>query len=135
MSHSLSVHTAALAQQWLEWDIDPKTKGEVEKLVQEKNEAALHSAMSERIAFGTAGLRAEMKAGFAFMNLLTVTQATQGLVVYLDAQCPDLRRRGVVVGYDGRHNSLAFARRTAAIFASKGTAFFFFFFVFFKKNC
>lgn len=76
--------------------------------------------MVERIAFGTAGLRAEMKAGFAYMNLLIVTQATQGLLVHLEHSFPDLKQRGVVVGYDGRHNSLAFARRTAAIFASRG---------------
>ncbi len=76
--------------------------------------------MAERIAFGTAGLRAEMKAGFAHMNLLTVTQATQGLAVYLEQCCSDLLQRGVVVGYDGRHNSLPFARRTAAVFVSRG---------------
>lgn len=76
--------------------------------------------MMERIAFGTAGLRAEMRAGFAYMNLLTVAQASQGLWSYLDSEFADLRERGVVVGYDGRHNSYDFAMRTAATFLSKG---------------
>lgn len=33
--------------------------------------------MSKRIAFGTAGLRGQMRAGFSGMNDLTVAQASQ----------------------------------------------------------
>ena len=117
---SVSAAIEALVGQWLSWDMDGRTRAQVEGWMASGNAKELQSAFGERIAFGTAGLRGEMKAGFANMNLLTVTQATQGLAVYLEAQCPETKTRGVVVGFDGRHNSLEFARRTAAIFVSRG---------------
>jgi len=36
---------------------------------------------------------------------LTIIQATQGLCRYLEEVFPDLKDRGVVVGFDARHNS------------------------------
>ena len=60
-----------------------------------------------------------MQAGFSRMNSLTVIQASQGLAEYLLAVDPANAGRGVVIGYDTRHNSLKFARLTAAAFAGK----------------
>lgn len=81
--------------------------------------ASLRRLMHPRIAFGTAGLRGRMEAGFASMNTLTVTQASQGFVSYLLSSGGDVSR-GVVIGYDGRHHSLHFARLAAATFVHKG---------------
>jgi phosphomannomutase len=61
-----------------------------------------------------------MKAGFAFMNCLTVQQASQGLTVYLEKVFPKELSRGIVLGYDGRHNSQRFAHIAARVFASRG---------------
>lgn len=84
------------------------------------DEAGLRSRLAGRISFGTAGLRGKMCAGFAFMNELTVTQASQGLAVYLLNGSADSAERGVVVGHDHRHHSLRFAQLTAAALLSKG---------------
>ena len=55
------------------------------------------------------------------MNELTVLQASQGLLRYLQEQFPsELSTKGVVVGYDGRHQSRRFAEITAAVFLSQG---------------
>lgn len=52
---SLTEKTAALAAQWLEWDYNPATRDEIQKLVDEKNEAELLKRLGLRIDFGTAG--------------------------------------------------------------------------------
>ena len=44
----------------------------------------LEDAFGSRVAFGTAGLRAEMGPGPARMNELTVLQASQGLLRHLE---------------------------------------------------
>ena len=59
----------------------------------------LTSRLSKRLKFGTAGLRAAMGAGFAFLNDLTIIQATQGLLRYMRLMFPDdIQERGVVIG-------------------------------------
>jgi phosphoglucomutase/phosphopentomutase len=70
--------------------------------------------------FGTAGLRSEMGAGFSRMNDLTVIQTSQGLCSYLMEQFPEAKARGVIIGFDARHNSSRFAKRAASAFLSKG---------------
>jgi phosphoglucomutase len=61
-----------------------------------------------------------MGAGFSMMNALTVTQASQGFSAYLRAQDPSAAERGIVIGHDARHNSLEFAKLTAAAFLRAG---------------
>lgn len=58
-----------------------------------------------------------MRAGFASMNDLVIIQTAQGLCEYVRQQYPDAdaQQRGLVIGFDGRHNSRRFARLTAAI--------------------
>ncbi len=63
-----------------------------------------------------------MKAGFAYMNDVTIIQTTQGFLAYLvktlgEAQ---VKEKGVVIGYDARHNSHRFARRAATAFVRAG---------------
>ena len=61
--------------------------------------AELNSRLTKRLSFGTAGLRAAMGAGSAFLNDLTVIQASQGLLRYLRLMFPDdIREKGIVVG-------------------------------------
>jgi phosphomannomutase len=117
---ALTEKTAALAKQWLEWDYTPATHAEIKALVDAQDEKELAKRLHQRIDFGTAGLRGAMKAGFSNMNVLTVVQASQGLSVYVEKVVPDAKKRGVVIGYDGRHNSKSFAAHTAATFAHQG---------------
>jgi phosphomannomutase len=106
--------------EWLKWDPNPRTKAEIEKLVEEKNAQELRARLLKRISFGTAGLRGRMCAGFINMNDVTVIQASQGLCRYLEEKVPDIKEKGVVVGHDHRHNSRRFGELTAAAFLSQG---------------
>lgn len=71
-----------------------------------------------RLAFGTAGLRGVMRAGFNGMNEMVVIQTAQGLLQYVKQCYPEARdqQRGVVFGYDGRYQSKRFAELSAGIF-------------------
>ncbi|CBY02271.1 hypothetical protein IAQ61_006856 [Plenodomus lingam] len=109
-----------LAREWLELDQDESTSDEIYRLLQHGDTAELERRLRNRIAFGTAGLRGPMQAGFACMNSLTVIQASQGLAAYLLKTEHDVKARGVVVGRDARHNSEKFAKLTAAAFVAKG---------------
>ncbi|KAF2274852.1 uncharacterized protein EI97DRAFT_434755 [Westerdykella ornata] len=112
-----------LALEWLRLDRDPSTTDEIFRLLQKEENAELERRLRNRIAFGTAGLRGPMKAGFSCMNSLTVIQASQGLAAYLLDSSDDKQRvkhRGVVIGRDARHNSEKFAKLAAAAFVAKG---------------
>lgn len=69
--------------------------------------AILRKRLTTRLAFGTAGLRGVMQAGFNAMNDLVVIQSAQGLLQYVLKCFPDAhdRSNGIVLGYDGRYNS------------------------------
>lgn len=109
-----------LINQWLKWDKNEITRKEIEQLKENNNEKELLVRLEERIQFGTAGLRGAMRAGFSCMNDLTVTQASQGLCEYVIETIEQSKSKGIVIGYDGRHNSYIFAKITAATFKSKG---------------
>ncbi|ORY87393.1 hypothetical protein BCR35DRAFT_320944 [Leucosporidium creatinivorum] len=90
------------AAEWLRLDQNPTTRSEIEGLVSSKDYNELSARFSTRIAFGTAGLRAKMAAGTAYMNDLVVIQATQGLVRYAAEHVEGAKERGIVIGYDHR---------------------------------
>lgn len=47
-----------------------------------------------------------MAAGYSCMNDLVIIQTGQGFLKYLEKDRTDpLKKNGIVVGYDGRHNS------------------------------
>jgi phosphomannomutase len=46
-----------------------------------------------------------MGPGYAQMNDLVIIQTTQGLAAYVKASNEKAQANGVVMGYDGRHNS------------------------------
>lgn len=106
------------AAYWLKIDHHEVTRRQIESYMHNEDIAKLTKVLGERITFGTAGLRGEMSAGYANMNYVTVQQTTQGLSKYLIEQfgIADCEKRGVVIGYDGRHNSFGFAHITAATF-------------------
>lgn len=92
-----------------------KTLAEIQAIT---DPATLRKRLCSRLKFGTAGLRGVMQAGFGSMNDLVVIQSAQGLCQYVIKCFPDAAdlANGVVVGYDGRHNSKRFAQLTAAVF-------------------
>jgi len=93
----------------------------VQALVDAGEEGKLQDMLGKRLEFGTAGLRGRMGPGFNAMNTVTVQQTTQGLCRYLQHAAPEqLKAGGVVIGFDGRHNSASFAHTAAAVFLSQG---------------
>ena len=72
------------------------------------------------LEFGTGGLRGVMGAGINRMNKYTVGKATTGLARYLLDNYPDVRQRGVAIGYDTRNYSEQFARVTADVLSAFG---------------
>ncbi|KAI5625637.1 glucose 1,6-bisphosphate synthase [Silurus asotus] len=114
-----------LVNQWIIWDQNAATQAQIKSLVQEARVEELRRRLCSRMTFGTAGLRAAMGAGFSRVNDLTVIQSTQGMYVYLTKCFPDLRSRGLVVGYDTRAQEYSgctserLASLTAAVMLSK----------------
>ncbi len=105
---------------WLKNDPDPRTKQELQGLIDANDETELAQRFSGRLRFGTAGLRGIVGAGPMRMNRLVVQQTSAGLGLYLKHQTRDVETRGVVIGYDGRHDSKQFAHDTAAVLTAMG---------------
>lgn len=102
---------------WIADDPDPRTQAELQALLDSGNTAELADRFSDRLHFGTAGLRGPLRAGPLGMNRAVVGRAAAGLAAYLVGQ----RLSGpVVIGYDARHGSAQFARDTAEIVAGAG---------------
>lgn len=112
--------TTELATQWLQWDRNPKTRSEIESLIEAKNDAKLEQLLRTRLEFGTAGLRAAMGAGNSRMNDVTVIQAAQGLAAYLKAVNPSSSTISIAIGHDARHNSERFAELSVNVFLAAG---------------
>ncbi|XP_022221634.2 phosphoglucomutase-2 [Drosophila obscura] len=106
-------------RKWIRWDRCPSTSCQIMDAVKAQDWETLRKRLCNRITFGTAGLRACMRAGFDSMNELVVIQTAQGLCEYIKAQYPnaeDQKERGIVFGYDGRYNSHRFAELSAIVF-------------------
>ena len=109
-----------LVDQWREWDQNKDSLAEISSLVTNNEWEKLTKIMMKRLEFGTAGIRGRMGPGFGQMNDLVIIQVTQGLHAYLAQDCPDLVTRGVVLGYDGRHNSCRWAGLASGVFLRAG---------------
>ncbi|WP_153505296.1 phospho-sugar mutase [Cumulibacter manganitolerans] len=113
----------ALAGAWIADDPDPRSRAELEALLDALPDAAAVADLADRfrgpLQFGTAGLRGPLRAGPNGMNRAVVGRAAAGLARYLD----DVGAEGpVVVGYDARHGSHEFALDTVQIVQGSGRA-------------
>ncbi|WP_454044464.1 phospho-sugar mutase [Cellulosimicrobium sp. Marseille-Q8652] len=130
-----SVHAAFLERvaAWIDDDVDAGDQADLRHLldladspdprkhdVRRAALAELRDRFSGPLEFGTAGLRGAMAAGPHRMNRAVVVRAAAGLGAYLlDALGAGSRPR-VVVGFDARHRSRAFAVDTAAVLTAAG---------------
>lgn len=114
------------ARAWLAQDPDGQTREELHDLIEAAQSgdaaaaASLTDRFSQRLAFGTAGLRGALGAGPNRMNRVLVAQAAAGLAAYVLERAGADAAPSVVIGYDGRRNSDVFARDSAEIFAGAG---------------
>ncbi len=134
-------------REWIEDDPDPDTADELAELLRRAGDRpvglepghapdptqaqtidaarAARAELADRftglLQFGTAGLRGTLGGGPNRMNRAVVIRAAAGLADYLlgelDGIAPAPR---VVVGYDARHKSHAFALDTAAVLTAVG---------------
>ena len=97
------------AREWIAGDPDPSTARQLTQMLESSALERLADHVGRRLTFGTAGLRAVVGPGPNRMNRAVVIRATRGLAEYLLASEPEAARRGVVVGFDARHDSERFA--------------------------
>jgi phosphomannomutase len=107
----------AKARSWQSQDPDAETKAELEALILAGDEQGLAHRFSQRLSFGTAGLRGELGAGPNRMNRVLVAQAAVGIARYLKANFDD---PSCVIGFDARKNSDVFAKDSAEILVGLG---------------
>ncbi|PSB86297.1 phosphoglucomutase [Photobacterium damselae subsp. damselae] len=105
---------------WLDRDLDPKTRLELEELVAAHNIAELDERFRGRLEFGTAGLRGVVGAGPNRMNRLVIQETATGLGHYLIQTIDNAKEKGVVIGYDGRPDSKQFAHDAAGMLTALG---------------
>lgn len=108
------------AEGWLAEDPDPGTREELQRLLEKGDESQLRDRFGSRLEFGTAGLRGIIGAGPNRFNRSVVIRTTAGLASYLLQTIPDVKSRGVVIGYDGRRLSRESARDAASILTAAG---------------
>ena len=102
---------------WLESGLeDEMVKKELSEL--KGNTKEIEERFYRPLNFGTAGMRGIIGAGTNCMNIYTVRHATQGLAEYIRRQ--GTGDKGVVIGYDTRYYSDAFARETARVLVANG---------------
>jgi phosphomannomutase len=99
---------------WIDDDPDAGSRRELDALVARGDEPALRERFKAHLRFGTAGLRGPLRAGPNGMNRAVVRRAAAGLAAHLGPAST------VVVGYDARHGSQAFATDSAAVLAGAG---------------
>lgn len=105
---------------WLEKDPDPRTREELQQLIDQQALTDLEDRFRQRLEFGTAGLRGKVGCGPNRMNRLVIQETASGLGKYLIQQVENAKTRGVVIGYDGRTDSKQFAHDTASALTALG---------------
>jgi phosphomannomutase len=111
---------AARASAWRDADPDPQTQAELDQLLASGEGAALADRFDGSLAFGTAGIRAEIGAGPMRLNRIVAGRVAAGMARYITASDPSAATAGVVIGYDGRTNSSIFATDAARILSRAG---------------
>lgn len=99
---------------WLKYpNIDNEIKEELQMIINEPKK--IEERFYANLKFGTGGLRGIIGAGTNRMNIYTVRKASQGLANYIN----DLyvENPTVVIAYDVRYKSKAFAKEAALVLA------------------
>jgi phosphomannomutase len=117
----IAAQSLVIAKQWASEPFDADTRKEVQALIDANDIESIKNRFGASMQFGTAGLRGVMGAGRTMMNVYMIAKATKALAQCLIEEYGDEAvKRGVVVGYDCRHNSEKFALMTAGVLAANG---------------
>jgi len=112
------VEILAKAQAYVQKEKHPTFRGEVEKLIAEKNLEELSDRFFKDLEFGTGGLRGVIGGGYNRLNSYTIQKATQGLATYIVNQ--KIENPSAVIAYDSRNYSDLFALEAAKVLAGNG---------------
>ena len=105
-------------EKWLkDFADDQETVQELKSIANDEKE--IEDRFYTELSFGTAGMRGVLGAGMNRMNKYNVRRATKGLAGYL-LEKPEEAKRGVVIAYDSRRFSAAFAKETALVLCAEG---------------
>ncbi|HEY4463570.1 MAG TPA: phospho-sugar mutase [Streptosporangiaceae bacterium] len=110
----------AAARAWIADDPDPGDRAELAGLLGAGDLDGLAGRFGRPLTFGTAGIRGPLGAGPARMNRATVRRITAGLARYLRTTVPDAAGRPVVIGFDARRRSQAFADEASSVLTGAG---------------
>jgi len=102
-------------EQWKQAPFDQATIAAVKNLETQPKE--LEDAFYAEIAFGTGGMRGIMGPGTNRVNKYTLGKASQGVANYLKKTYP-AKTPKIVIAYDCRNNSTAFAQAVADVFTA-----------------
>ena len=102
-------------EQWKQAPFDQATIAAVKNLETQPKE--LEDAFYAEIAFGTGGMRGIMGPGTNRVNKYTLGKASQGVANYLKKTYPTKTPK-IVIAYDCRNNSNAFAQAVADVFTA-----------------
>ena len=108
----------AKAKKYVESEKHPTFRGEVEKLIADKNFDELSDRFFKDLEFGTGGLRGVIGGGYNRLNSYTIQKATQGLASYITKQ--NFKNPSAVIAYDSRNYSDLFALEAAKVLAGNG---------------
>ena len=101
---------------WIDNDPDAKTANQLTQWLKEENQTELERCFAGFLQFGTAGLRGPMGPGPSCMNRAVVSRTASGILAFMKKN----NLSSVVIGRDARHESEAFAKDSAEIFAGGG---------------
>uniref|UniRef100_A0A914Z2V6 Phosphoglucomutase (alpha-D-glucose-1,6-bisphosphate-dependent) n=1 Tax=Panagrolaimus superbus TaxID=310955 RepID=A0A914Z2V6_9BILA len=104
-----------LIENYLAWDKNPKTRDQIQALVDKGDREKLGARLYGLLSFGTAGIRAPVEGGFKRLNYLTVIQITHGFARHMRNVFGN-EKLSVCIGYDGRFDSKVFSEFAANVF-------------------
>ncbi|MBZ9788126.1 phospho-sugar mutase [Psychroflexus sp. CAK57W] len=106
------------AKNWLTDTFDRDTIRDVKHLM-DTDQKLLEESFFQNLDFGTGGMRGIMGVGTNRINKYTLGKNTQGISNYMKSVFPDEKLK-VVIAYDCRRNSKAFAHHVADVFSANG---------------
>lgn len=101
-----------------EWLSNEELDKEIREDLINIDEDEIFSRFSQDLEFGTAGIRGVMGGGTNRINKYVIRKTTQGIANYLKDKFPEEKELKIVIAYDSRKNSYAFAQETALVFAA-----------------
>ena len=85
-----------------------------------EDEKEIESRFFAPLEFGTAGLRGTMKLGLHHMNIHVIRHVTQSFANVINDEGVEAALKGIVICFDCRENSEAFAKEAACVMAANG---------------